>query len=280
LYKKDDGMKILRRGLRLIAGILWLLMAQIVTADTTLPPFAVFEILEGQGVEVCEACLQAFEAIGLGADGVGLSGCERNYASEYGLSAPQWTDLSPLTHRSILKRVMLFLMPLDPESYVGTGRSTMFEGTIYETDDIFKREIKTEMKHERLEIARSMIDINNDGRPEQVLKYRTGICSNPQAPPATRALDVLGPDRRSIDGIKADLVLRNDRKRIEHPAGNPFDKIYDVFFFKEHVYFDKWDRSADPDIVTVYQAKIEKVTSLCTFRYKISYRLKSSGGKP
>lgn len=165
-----------------VFGILWLLMAVVAKADTALPSLGFVEMLEGQGVEVCEACLKAMEAIASEAGAVGLSGCERNYASEYGFSAPQWKELPPLKHLSILKKVMLFLRPGDPE-FAGTGRSTMLEGTIYETDDIFRREIKTELKYERIAVSMATIDVDNDGRPEPLFRYRQGDCPNPNVVP-------------------------------------------------------------------------------------------------
>lgn len=273
-------MKRMRGRSILVFSVMWLLSVDAALADSTRRPFGVFEMLEGQGVEVCEACLKAFEAIASGPDGVGLSGCERNYSSEYGLSAPQWTELPPLKHLSLLKEVMLFLMPLDPESYIGTGRSSMFEGTIYETDDMFRREITGELKYERIAIAQTNVDIDNDGRPDPLFTYRSGYCTNPQAPAPSRALVVLTQDRKSIDKAKTDVVTQNELKEKRRPAGNDSSKIYDVFAFKGQIYFDKWDRSPDPDIVTVYQAKGKKVTTLCKFRYEIPYRPPSLGGKP
>src|SRR5690349_16618842 len=121
----NGSMKKLRNGSRFLLVLLWLGVADVTTAgDTMLPPFGVFTMLEGQGVEICEACLNAFKDIESGPDGGGLSGCERNYDSAYGLSAPQWTDLPPLKHLPLLKQVMLFLGPVNPEFY-GTGKSSM-----------------------------------------------------------------------------------------------------------------------------------------------------------
>lgn len=260
-----------------VFGILWLLLT--FTAKADVPPPTFVEMLEGQGMEVCEACLKALEAIASEAGAVGLSGCERNYASEYGLSAPQWNELPPLKHLSLLRQVMLFLMPGDPNFY-GTGRSSMYEGTIYETDETFRRQIKIELKYERIGIAQTRADIDNDGRSEPLFAYRTNYCTNPQTPAPTRALVVLTPDRKSIDTTMTDLVTQNELKEGRYLAGSYSGRMYDVFFFKGQTYFDKYDREPDPDIVTVYQAKGKTVTSLCKFRYEIPYRPQSSGGKP
>ena len=283
---KDGVMKKHRRRMILILGMLSVFVASVTTAEPPLSSPYHFEMLEGQGVEVCEACLKAFEAIAWGPDEVGLSGCERNYESAFGLSAPSWTELEPLKHLALLKKVMMFLSPVDPESHVGRGLAPL-EGTIYENDDTFKRQIKGEMKYERIAISRAMIDIDNDGRPEPVFKYRDGNCPNPNAPPPpramgpSRALVVLTSDRKGIDRNKTDIVMQNDGKRPGHPVGNPGGRIYDVFSMMGVTYFDVWDNEGlNPDTVYLYQAKGYMVSRICKYRYERYSRAESQGGRP
>ena len=242
----------------LVLGMLSMFVVSVATAEPPLSSPYHFEMLEGQGVEVCEACLKAMEAIAWGPDRVGLSGCERNYEPTLGLSAPSWIELEPLKHLALLKQVMLFLMPIDKDK---------IPGSIYDGDN-FKREIKTELKCERIAVSMAVIDVDNDGRPEPAFKYRSGICGNPDAPAPSRALIVLTPDRKAIARTKTDAVMQNELKEAGRPAGNDSSKIYDIFTFKGQVYFDKWDRSPDPDIVTVYRAEGNRVTGLCKFRYQ------------
>jgi len=251
-----------------VLGMQAVFLASVATAEPPLTSPYHFEMLEGQGVEVCEACLKAFEAIAWGPDEVGLSGCERNYDSTYGLSAPQWTELQPLKHLPLLKQVMLFLIPPDPEAHIGHGRSSMYEGTIFESDETFRQNIEIELKNKRIGIAQSQADIDNDGHPEPLFTYRIDYCANPQAPAPTRVLFVLTPDRQSIDMTKTDLVTQNELKTEEDPGGDFSGRMYGVFFFKGQTYFDKYDRDPYPDIVTVYQAKGKRVSSLCKFRYE------------
>lgn len=250
--------RVLRRTI-VVLGMLSVFVARVATAEPPLSSPYHFEMLEGQGVEVCEACLKAMEAIAWGPDRVGLSGCERNYESTLGLSAPNWTELEPLKHLALLKKVMMFLLAVDPKRGV--------EGTIFDGDN-FKREIKGLLKGERLAVAMAMIDVDNDGHSEPVFKYQEGFCGNPQAPGQNRALLVLTPDRKSIDRAKTDVMMQNLGKESHVPAGDHFNKIYDVFSFKGQLYFDQWDRSPDPDIVTVYRAEGKRVTSPCKFRYQ------------
>src|SRR5439155_12039029 len=136
--------------------------------------------------------------------------------------------------------------------------------------DNFKREIKTEMKYQRIAVSMVMIDIDNDGRAEPVFKYRHGICGNPQNRSATRALLVLNPACKSIDQIKTDVVTQNDGKRPGHPAGN--EQIYDIFTYQGQVYFDRWNNGGlEPDTFSVYQAMGNTVSRLCKYRYERRY---------
>lgn len=264
-------------------GLIWLLMVGGARAEIELPPWGVFTMLEGQGVEVCEACLKAFKAIESGLDGGGLNGCERNYDSQYGLSAPEWTDLPPLKHLALLKQVMLFLGPVNPEFY-GTGKSSMYEGTIYETDEIFQRQITEELQYDRHALARTKIDIDNDGHPELVTKYRNGACGDSEYGSrsyASQALVVFTTDRKTIDQSKTDVVMQNTGKRPGHPAGNMGGQLYDIFRYQKQVYFDKWDNDVlERDTFSVYRAKSRHVQRLCKYRYERRYQSKIEGGKP
>jgi len=157
-----------------LAGLLGLSLPTIVPASD-LPDgkqsgvfeSGVFEMLDGQGVELSEACFRALEA--LPSD---LAGCERYY-NAIGFSEADWTELEPLKHLPLLKRVMMLVQPI--------GSSRGIEGTIYEGDN-FRREIVNQLKYGGLVLSLAMIDIDNDGRPEPVLKFRKGSCINHHAP--------------------------------------------------------------------------------------------------
>ncbi len=232
---------------------------------------------------MCEACLNAFKAIEAGPDGGGLSGCERNYDSAYGLSAPQWTDLPPLKHLPLLKDVMLFLGPVNPDFY-GTGKSSMYEGTMYETDEKFRRQITKRMEYDRYALARTKVDIDNDGYPELVTRYREGICGESEFGPiswASQALVVFKPDQKTINLKKTDVVLQNSGKRPGHPAGNVGSQLYDIFNYQGQVYFDKWDNDwPERDTFSVYQAKGHRIQRLCKYRYERRYQSNIEGVKP
>ena len=247
--------------------LFWLLIADLGTAGD----FGVFEMLEGQGVELCEACFKALEA--LPSD---LTGCERPYDAELGLSAPEWTELDPLKNLSLVKRVRLLVTPIEKEK---------IPGSIYDGDN-FKREIKGLMRQGRVALFLAKIDIDNDGRPESVLKFRDGACVDPYDDfhVQFQPLVVLKDDRATIDRRKTDLVMQNPRKRKEVPVGSVWERIYDVFQYKGRVYFDKWDHRDEPNFdretFLIYQAVGNNVTPLCKYQYHRRYRLENSGDKP
>ena len=226
-------------------------------------------MLEWQGVQVCEACFKTLEAAASGPDRVVFSGCERAYDPELGFSAPQRTDLDPLKHLDLVKQVMMFLIPPDP--------SRGIEGTIYDGDN-FRRKIETHMKHERIAVSLAMVDIDNDGQPDPVVKLRQYYC-NPQARSAFQALIVLSPDRKTIDQAKTNVITQNERKGPERPAGSVSRQVYDVFSYHGQNYFDRWDNDVlEPDTFSVYQAMGNKVSRLCKYRYERRYRSQIPGG--
>jgi hypothetical protein len=251
-----------------LAGLLGLSISTTASASD-LPDgkhFGVFEILEGQGVELCEACFTALEA--LPSD---LTGCERYY-NAIGFSEADWTELEPLEHLSLLKRVMMFVQPID--------RSRGIEGTIYEGDN-FRREIVNQLKYGGLGLSLAMIDIDNDGRLELVLKFRKGSCINHHDPfhVQYQSLVVLQTDRATIDRRKTDLVMQNPSKHKDLLAGYASDRLYDAFQYQGRVYFDAWDfeernsaGSHSIESFIVYQAVGKTVTPLCKYRYDRRYR--------
>jgi len=268
----SKGLSKVAGPLFLVLSVLWLLVADVTTAEERpVPPFGVFTMLEGQGVQVCEACFKALEAAASGPDRVVFSGCERPYDPELGFATPKWTELDPLKHLAILREVMMFIIPPDPSRGIA--------GTIYDGDN-FKQEIETEMKFERIAVSMAMVDIDNDGQPEPVFKYRSGICGNPGAPSPFQAVIVLNQDRKGIDKIKTAVMAQNERKRNERPMGSVYEQIYDVFLYQGQIYFDRWNNSPDPDVITVYHAAGKKVTTLCKYRYERRYRSQIPGGTP
>jgi len=263
-------MKLLCRGSSFF-GILLLSMASLTaTADTSLPPFGVFTMLEGQGVDVCEACLKALEA--LPSD---LTGCERNYDPALGFEVgPFWEEISPRENLALLKKVMLLIQP-PPQGISGS----IFDGRN------FDREIRGQMEHGGIELSLAKIDIDNDGRSEPVLRFRKGACigHGEALHVQYQPLLVLQADRLSVDLGKTDLVMQNPKKRKDLPFGSVWERIYDVFQYKGAVYFDKWEwddyNTADENF-SIFQAVSNNVNPLCKYRYERRYQSQVQGKRP
>jgi len=255
----------------MLAGLLGLLIPAVVPANN-LPDerhFGVFEMLEGKGVEVCEACFKALEA--MPSD---LTGCERPYDPELGFSVPEWTELDPLKNLGLLKKVMLLAQP--PTQGIS--------GTIFDGEN-FRREIKGQMGHGGISLSVAKIDINGDGRPEPVLKLRKGACINPHDALHVQyqTLVVVNDDWTTVDPTKTDLVTQNPRKRAGWPNGDVFNRLYNVFQYKGHLYFDKWDHddsNFDLETFLIYEAVGNKVTAICKYRYERRFRSQTPGGTP
>jgi hypothetical protein len=226
----------------------------------------VYEMVEGQGVEVCEVCLknlQLYEADEFM--------CERKYASELGLRGSEWTELDPLKNPALVKQLMLFIIPTPKEEIPGS----IFDG------DKFEKHIRWLMKEGLLNLSWANLDINNDGQPEPVAKFRHYSCT-PYHPRSSfeQVLVVLDRDRRAIDPNKTDLVMRNPSKRLNRPSGTLSDQISEVFQYKGQLFFDKWlNQSSGIDTFSIYQAVKDRATRRCEYLYDRSKRRPTGGAQ-
>ena len=280
-------MKQRQMGLGLVFGMLCLMTTTVASTETTLHSVGAggFEILEGQGVEICDACYKALnglENLAVGSGGVDLSGCERNYDPLLGFSDVAWRELQPLSNLPLLRREYMLLFPVNSTLMEGKGLS-MLEGTIYDGDN-FKREIMHQMKKQGgLELSSTMIDIDNDGRLDHVLKLRIGACINHSDPSHAhdQALIVLNQDGKTINRRKTDLVAQNPSKTKDQPMGTHWDSLYSAFQYGGRIYFDKWEWEGGvsiPETFSVYQAVGNVVTSICKYRYHRGHRFQNHGG--
>ena len=204
-----------------------------------------------------------------------LTGCERNYDPALGFDVgPFWKELDPLKNLTLLKKMMLLEQP----------PSQGIPGTIFDGDN-FVREIKGQMKHGGVKFSIGKIDIDNDGRPEPVLKLRKGACigHDDALHVQYQSLIVLRNDQSTIDDHKTDLITHNPRKSKKLSIGDSYDRLYDVFLYAGQVYFDKWELDeldTSKEYIFVYRASGKKVSQLCKYRYERRYRTPIQGEKP
>jgi hypothetical protein len=249
-------MRRLRTGFGLV---LWLLAADVATVGA-------YEIIVGQGVELCEACLQnllrqsAEEAV-----------CDRQYASELGLSKVEWAPLNLGNHTGLLMR-MDNLINSGNESAKGIFENDHRKAKEYAEGGPVRKLLPT------IVLEKAEVDIDHDGIPDRLLRYEQGKCRNMFGGWQyfyEAALVLFKDDWRSIDYVKTDLLIQYPfleelkSKYRDKWRTNIFGlQLYQVFTYKGSIYFDRWDGGSGPDTNTlsIYQVDRDRARRLCQFR--------------
>jgi len=193
-----------------------------------------YVLVKGKGVDVCETYKSNLNSFNLYNPYV--MACERKINPKFAdLKKPEWEELELSEHVELIKKIELFL-----GNYVVTSDNV--EG--------WEEYIKGLIKDERISIELSQIDINNDGKKENVIKYLHGACL---ANYYGAALMVLNGNEDDIDIEKTKPLFQNPPSAsCRLPSGpchliknRPFsagwdNTMYDVFIYKNKVYFDRW----------------------------------------
>lgn len=228
-----------------------------------------YELVKGQGVDVCEAYLKNLNAFGY------PMVCEREIDPEFGsLKKPKWKKIDfNLAEKLAWEEYEMALISmgivLDDKRRIG-HREWMNE----------------QIRNGVIVFWESKIDINNDGVLERVVKKRQGIC------PVNHAFAVeifiITKDGKNIDLEKtkyvnanmseiADKIAKKSGRKEFGDAGFPRNKLwgyalYDVFMYKGKAYFDFWEMGIEyPEIksahlhVFLYQDNLTR--EMCTYRF-------------
>lgn len=200
-----------------------------------------FTLGEGKGVDVCEIYKKNLEALG----NPNLA-CERRVSSEYVgiIKLPDWRKLDLWENRNLWAQVEAVAAvganseyPLETKNDAETQR---------EVDRLAKRyqEHAEQYHEETYQISLAEMDVDNDGRKETVLREVSGLCGQ-HAHFKFIALFVLDKKGNSVDVPKS-------RPLYQDSESNPWDteiqesgtigngSMYDMFFFKDKTYFDRW----------------------------------------
>jgi hypothetical protein len=220
-----------------------------------------YQLILGQGEEVCEACLKnlqqqpAEEAV-----------CDRQYAADLGLRAPEWKPLDLQEHTELYTRVA---------KLVTRGRETAKDKD-FDDPASFKKFLETTMKINRASMEMVHVDIDNDGTREWMLRYRGGNCRREFhgfGSTYDSALLVMAEDRRTIDYGKTDSLIQHESRGPRYLIGIPMFQLYKIFTHKETVYFDKWDGGggsklprADANTLSVYRVNKGQTSKVCQIR--------------
>lgn len=216
---------------------------------------------KGKGVEVCEAYLKNLNSF----DRVVPLACEREiHPSAKDFKKPAWKKLDAWENRELVTQTDKFLH--GPYGYSQTNPQS------------WEEYVKGAIERHHLEIDIAKIDIDNDGKPENVIKYYSGSCETTGT--YSTPILVVNPDLRTLDVEKTMRLMQNPTARMKNP--NPEygdivipperagDKVmYDVFSYKTRTYFDRGVtlRQRSGIVLKVYKTEDRKTNEICTYRF-------------
>lgn len=182
-----------------------------------------YVLVKGEGTEVCEAYKRNLNSFNLYNEYI--MACERKLNPQFtDFQKPEWRKMDLRENIELLKRIELFL-----GNYVVTSDNV--KG--------WEEYIESRIKEEYISIDLCQIDINNDGKKENVIKYNYGSC--PGGNQYGAALLVLNDDRTKIDIQKTKPLLQNPRTLKNGPLSEGWEgTMYDIFIYKKKAYFDRW----------------------------------------
>lgn len=231
---------------------------------------------KGKGVEVCEAYgknLNSFKP-----DYTSMI-CERQVNPDTkDFSKPKWNALSEDDDVAVrLDRYEL------TRKFMGWDKT----GEYVTTADSIRAKARQGYDQGRpIVMEHAVVDIDNDGKPEQVLKERQGSCLAQRA--YSVSIAILTEDGKHLD-LEKSKYINPDLSKIAakltkdaspqslRTAGVRRDEVqgyllYDVFLYKGKSYFDLWEMGKgfpDPRVARlhVFSWQSGKTHKLCTYRF-------------
>ena len=192
-----------------------------------------YVLVKGKGVEVCEAYKKNLNSFNLHYEYV--MACERKINPKFtDFKKPEWKEIDLWENREFLKKVEHFL----GEYYYDPEKNTK------DWEKLLKDRIKEDTLY-RTTIYITEMDINNDGKKENVIQYKNGYC--PGGNYYGAALLVLNDDKGDINIEKTKPLLQNYRSLKNGPLSEGWEfAMYDVFVYKNVIYFDRWSGNQWP----------------------------------
>lgn len=260
------------------ASLRCFLLTVFVTMNVTSAFAGSYTLTKGKGVEVCEQYMKF-----LATQKTALN-CDRNIPPEFSpLKKPNWQKLDLWENRELILRIEDYLTI--PNDYKATKPSSRE-----------KNEDSIEYAHKHgtpLYLWSADIDIDNDGRKETVLKYRSHSCQSWDGPkpPLWRApIVVFDMSKRVIDIEKTHLLMQNEGKhyvsnwdeakktgkRLEfsyskYAPGSSVLQGYDAFIYSNETFFDRWDENKQGkhyETLTVYKTEKHKTAEVCRYQFR------------
>jgi hypothetical protein len=228
--------------------VFWMVMVSLATAGE-------YQLVIGEGVDVCEACKRNLERMTV------RPACERDYSGQLGLGSPEWKPFDVLGHFGAMERVL---------TYLATG-SEFAEDRYIMGEDQFEDTVRRISAKEEPWAYVAQVDINNDGKPEPVLKLHSALCNLRYDGSIGRAYSapivVLKENLTGIDRAMTDLVMQNPFRAGSSPGETNY-QLYGVFSYKGETYFDRWNDTGSEDehersTLSIYESTGGKTRRLC-----------------
>ena len=186
---------------------------------------------------------------------------DKAYPEKNGITRPKWEEVDLKENKELIKRITKFFSNGDQFSdFELIDNEKEFEK--YFNDHVLKYNLLT----------KTVVDIDNDGKPETVMLYRKPRCNTDRNAayniPYSRPLFVFDKDKNLIDIKKTEPFLQNPFGHLYDVKGKAMGykyQIYDIFFYKNRTYFDKWN-VRDWSLKVYIQSK-DKTKEVCTYKY-------------
>lgn len=211
-----------------------------------------YEIVEGKGVDVCEAYKKNLESFDNGGEPMA---CNRKINSKFkDFERPKRTKLDVWKYKKLLRKIEVYL-----------GRKNSY-GNPEKDSTSWESLLKSRIKfgHVRMELAR--IDINNNGKINNVIYYYNGRCQTTSS--YGTPIVILNNELTDIDKSKTLYVMQNLETIDNLDAGDWAYAMYSIFKYKNMAYFDRWSDGYDQKgFLRVFKLKNERDTKICTYEY-------------
>lgn len=190
--------------LAIVAGMPGMLLA-------TVPAFAGhYDLIKGKGVEVCEEYLT--HSVG---DSEVEATCDREFNSgSPDIKRPVWEQLDPQKNKLLVLRI---------ENYLQTPRD---EKAMRPWVPVHREEALDSLYiNEFARLATTQLDINNDGKPETVARFRSYRCdtwgqaATPRGPHWVAPIVVLDDTKQDVDREMTYPLMQNPGKKFVANAG-------------------------------------------------------------
>lgn len=223
-----------------------------------------YEIVKGKGVEVCEAYKKNLESFN---DPLPMV-CERKINPAFSeFEKPVWqsVNVGQGEGRVLLHRIL---------NYQHAGEYDQFRKNLYRDSDL-NGFIKEYESSRTPILRRAKIDIDNDGRADDVAIFRNGYCPETSVAPHFAANIYLlkaglEPNEPMIDAsYPAERLLRGNI----NPNQGEFAPS-DLFRYKEKSYIDKYcafrnrfTGCDEADNLIVFKINVDAATEICRYKY-------------